>query len=317
MYLPVFNKLESNQSTYITFSRALLDLDIAIVNDSEYYFSKMVAFNLPEYKVNGFSVPLKDIQDMSLDPKNIDGPNLFIPQILANYVENIIRNSDNPNISELALYKMLNKCGLSFEEIKERTVFVNQINTENFTKTEYNNGWGEIVMQIPNDSRKVNIPYKNVDIPNIILADVANDNDTGIFDAGLEKQFDFSTIRQVIDFDNITYDENTLSEFDFNCILVFYKDRDGVDKLHGINFVNNYINNKTEFILPKYTQRNNDGRSVGYLFKMNVKTCNNPASILQIQKINNSDAGHWSTYFTTLNKFNEFLEKHDTITLKQ
>ena len=38
MNLPEFNKLQENQSTYITFSKALLDYDYAINNSKEYYF---------------------------------------------------------------------------------------------------------------------------------------------------------------------------------------------------------------------------------------------------------------------------------------
>lgn len=323
MNLPIFNTLLKDQSTYITFSKALLDYDYAEYNSTEYYFSKMVAINLPDYKNGEFFIfpEINQINGLS-GQINTNGPNFAIPKGMQYYMENIIRQTTNcENITELAFYKFLNKCGISYQKIRDEViVFVNQINTENFTKSEYNNGWGEIVMQIPNNSKKLIKAFKQVDINNNILADVVNGNDDGIFDNGSEKSFDFSNndSKKVIDFDNLSYDDTTRSEFKFNCILVFYKDKDGIDKLHGINFIGNFeLKNVTEWKLPTFTQYSNDAKSVGYLFKMNIKTCNNPVSLININRINNSDSGHWNTYFESISKFNSFLELHKTELLKK
>ena len=308
MNLPVLNKLELNQCNYITFSKALLDYDIAITENEPYYFSKMVALNLPSYKNPDFYI---DLTSVGISPDNINGPNYFLPKAIQYYLENIIRqNTETEHCTELAFYKLLNKCGMNYSDIHQSIVFINNINTENFTYVENNNGWGEIVMQIPNDSKLVNKSFKSVKVDDFILADIINGNTDGIFDNNSEKSFDFTNpdAKSVIDFDAITYDETTKAEFDFNCLLVFYKDKYGIDKLHGINFLNTYENKITEWILPKLTQMSNDARSMGYLFKMNVKTVNNEASLIMINEYNN--AAHWNTYFDTFTKFNSFLELH-------
>ena len=317
MNLPEFNTLLNNQSTYITFSKALLDYDIAINNNTEYYFSKMVALNLPNYSNPEFYL---DLSSIGISQDNINGPNHMIPKGFQYYLENIIRQNTNTEyITELAFYKFLNKCGLSYENIHNSIVFINEINTENFTYVENNNGWGEIVMQIPNNSKSLNKVFKNVEIDDIILADTINNNSNGLFDNSNEKSFIFNNdilAKQVIDFDNISYNDIENNSFDFNCLLIFYKDRNGINKLHGINFINSFENKITEWILPKFTQVTNDARNIGYLFKLNIKTVNNEASLIMIEE-QNSGPAHWNTYFTTMNKFNEFLELHKNNLISQ
>ena len=312
MNLPEFNLLLQDQSTYITFSKSLLDYDNAINNNTEYYFSKMVALNLPTYKNPDFYI---DLSSIGISQDNINGPNYMIPKGFQYYMENIIRQSTNTEyITELAFYKFLNKCGLSYTAIRESIVFMNEINTENFTYVENNNGWGEIVMQIPNNSKLLNKAFKNIDINDIIIADTVNNNDDGLFDDANEKSFIFNNdpfAKSVIDFDNISYNDTDNNEFDFNCLLVFYKDKDGHEKLHGINFINPFKNKITEWELPTFTQKTNDARSIGYIFKMNIKTVNNEASLIIIEE-QNSGPAHWNTYFHTINNFNKFLELHKT-----
>lgn len=317
MNLPEFNTLLQDQSTYITFSKALLDYDIAINNNTEYYFSKMVAINIPNYSKPDFYL---DLTSIGISQDNINGPNHIIPKGLQYYMENIIRQSTNTEyITELSFYKFLNKCGLSYDDIQNSLVFINEINTENFTHVENNNGWGEVVMQIPNDSKLVNKSFKSVDINDIVIADVNNGNHTGLFDDTNEKSFVFNhdvKAKNVLDFENITYNDTENNSFDFNCILVFYKDSFGINKLHGINFINPFENKITEWVLPKFTQKTNDARSIGYIFKMNIKTVNNEASLIMVEE-QNSGPAHWNTYFDTMNKFNEFLELHKNIIISE
>lgn len=307
MKLPIFNELLNNQSTYITFSKSLLDYDIANNENSEYYFSRMVALNLPNYKNPDFFLDLSSLGETN------QNPNYVIPKGLQYYMENIIRQkTDTQNIVELAFYKFLNKCGLNYYDIRESIVFSNKINTENFTYVENNNGWGQIVMSIPNDSKYLIKTFKTTNIEDIILADLVNNNTDGLFDDNLpQKGFDFSdpSSKMVLDFDNFTYNDNTDYQFDFNCILVFYKDKYGIEKLHGINFINNFQNKITEWLLPRYTQKTNDARSIGYIFKMNVKTVNNEASLIQIEN-HQMGAEHWNTYFGVFTNFNTYLESH-------
>jgi len=303
MNLPIFNTLLSDQSTYITFSKSLLDLDRANNNNTPYFFSKMVALNLPEYKNPDFFINLASVAVLT------SNPNTVIPKGLEYYAENIIRQPfPSENVVELAFYKFLNKCGLSYVDIHSSITFINKIATSNFIYAENNNGWGEIVGVIPNKCLQLVKAFKTISaVPNIIPSDADNNAD-GLFDNG-NKEFLFSDplAKQVIDFDNCTYNEVIDSSFDFNCLLVFYQDSFGIDKLHGINFINNFDNKITSYQLPVYTQKTNDARSVGYQFKMNMKTCNNEASLILVQDYN-SDGTHWNTYFNTLTKLDTFLE---------
>ena len=301
MNLPIFHPLLADQSTYITFSKALLDFDYAINNEKPYYFSKLVALNLPDYKNPDFFI--------DLNPVNItvDNPNTTLPKGMQYYMENLIRQStDTEYITELAFYKFLNYCGISYENIQNSITFVNKIMTSNFVKIENNNGWGEIVGVIPNKSARLTKAFKNIIIDDIITT---NDTDDALYDNG-NKEFLFTNplSKQVIDFDNLVFDEvptDDVHTFDFNCLLIFYKDEHGIDKLHGINFINPYENKVTHFELPKYTQRTNDSRSVGYQFKMNMKTVNNEASKIIVEE---QLDGFWASHFETLSKLNSFLE---------
>lgn len=307
MNLPIFETLLNNQSTYITFSKSLLDFDKAIDNKTQYYFSKMVALNLPNYENPNFYLNLSSVGITS------DNPNTVIPKGMQYYMENLIRqNTDNnQNITELAFYKFLNKCGITYDKIHESITFVNKIMTSNFINTENNNGWGEIIAVIPNNCLKLTKVFKDSIIPNIITT---NENDICLYDNS-SKEFLFTNplSKKIIDFDNLIFENHlinstntTIHTFDFNCLLIFYKDSYGVDKLHGINFINPFENKITYFDLPKYTQKTNDSRSVGYQFKMNMKTVNNEATKIIVEEYND---GFWTTHLQTLSLLNTFLEE--------
>lgn len=302
MLLPIFHPLLTNQSTYITFSKSLLDLDKAKQNNSEYFYSKMVAMKLPEYKLPDFFIDLDAVGVTS------DNPNTTIPKGMQFYMENIIRQQTNSsNITELAFYKFLNKCGMTYEKIQENITFINKIATSNFTTVENNNGWAEIVGIIPNKCYKLTTTFKYTNIADVIVSTPENNSDTCIFDNG-DKEFLFNQHllqKQVIDFDNIVNDSEVLEEsFDFNVLLFFYRDAEGIDKLHGINFINPFENKITQYELPKFTQKTNDARSIGYQFKLNLKTVNNEATKIIVEEYN---GGHWNTYNQTLSVLNSFL----------
>jgi hypothetical protein len=301
MNLPIFHPLLTDQSTYICFSKALLDFDKAIAFETPYYFSKLVALNLKNYQNPNFFLDLSEVNVLS------DNPNTVIPKGLQYYMENIIRqNTGNESITELALYKFLNKCGIPYIDIHSSITFVNSIVTSNFIKTENNNGWSEIVGIIPNKSAKLTTVFKNTDIDDIITT---NDTDLAIYDNG-NKEFLFTDTlaKKILDFDNLIYETVATDEthtFDFNVLLIFYKDSFGIDKLHGINFINPFEDKITYYDLPKYTQKTNDSRSIGYQFNMNMKTVNNEATKIIIEQ---ELDGFWATHYETLGKLNSFLE---------
>ena len=306
MNLPIFNELQSNQSNYINFSRSLTDLDYAITQDKEYYLSRFVALNIPEYKVDKLWVDMPEIT-------NSNNPNFLIAKAFQYYTENIIRqNIDCPEITEIAFWKTLKKFGLTTQEIKDSFVFSNKIVNASFHKTDNNNGWSEIMCVIPNNCDALTPAWKAIEtLP--VGTERTGDflEDVSYFDDFANKTFDFTQFNEVIDFDNCEYDANpaTVNEFDFNLLLLFYKDKDGVEKLHGVNFINPFENVTTHFELHKYTQKTNDYKNIGYQFKFNMKTVNNEATTQIIETVNLDTSSFWSSFNQQIGHMNQLLSR--------
>jgi hypothetical protein len=304
MNLPVISPLLLNQSTYISCTQALLDLDKANQFGTAFFFSKMLAIKVPNWASPDFFMDLTSMGVLS------DSPNTVFPKSIQYYAENIARQDCGTNkVAEVAFWKMLNKMGMSYDDIRASVVFMNKVATSNFITIQNNGGWGEIVGVIPNQCGLLTGAWaNNPGIPDIVASDPQNDQD-GIYDTG-NKEFTFTDpkSKSTFDFANATADTTTVDEsFDFNMLLFFYQDADGVDKLHGVNFINPFENKVTYWDLPIYTQFSNNATSVGFQFKLNVKTCNNSASLVLVQDYN-ADGSHWNTYFESLSNFNSFLE---------
>ena len=73
MNLPIFHPLLTDQSSYLCFSKSLLDFDKATNFGTKYYFSKLVALNLPDYKNPDFYIDLDSVGVLT------DNPNTVIP----------------------------------------------------------------------------------------------------------------------------------------------------------------------------------------------------------------------------------------------
>ena len=91
MNLPNLNELKSDQSTYIAFSKALVDFDKAIAIGNPCYFTKMVTLNLPIWSYPNFFIDLSVITDSGIAPDA--SPNLVFPKAIQYYMENIIRQN--------------------------------------------------------------------------------------------------------------------------------------------------------------------------------------------------------------------------------
>ena len=304
MNLPELNQLKNDQSTYITFSKALLDFDKAIFAGTPCVFSKMVALNLPRFQNPDFFI---DLSSIGIPSQN---PNILLPKTFQYYMENIIRQGDIggtvdiPEIAEIAFWKSLSKMGLSDTEIRNSVTFINTIATSNFVTVENNNGWGEIICQIPNKCKSLIPAWRSIPViqPIVQCADL----DVALYDNGL-KQFIFDTNqKQVIDFNAISFDDVVQSEFDFNVLLLFYTDGSGIHKLHGINFIYPFENKVSYWDLETFKQKTNLAQTIGYQFKFNQKTCNNEASQTLIYEL--QEHSHWNTFAETLGKLNSFLE---------
>lgn len=311
MNLPVLTELNNNQSTYITFTKSLFDFDKAITNNEVCFFSKAIALKLPNWSN---SEPNSIFIDLVSELPEIDlpattNPNIIFPKMIQYYMENIIRqdisidNNDVEEIAELAFWKMLNKMGLDSQHTKETLTFFNSVMLSNFVKTENNNGWAEIIVQIPNKCKKLTPVWKN--ISNIKSVVETEDTDVALYDNG-NKQFLFSSdFMKVIDFDNSLFEEVN-GEFDFNVILLYYKDASGVDKLHGINFIYPFENKLTYWDLTKFTQKTNTQNTIGYQFKFNQKTCNNEATQLFVYEY--QEHLFYNNFSTIISGLNSFLE---------
>lgn len=337
MNLPILGQLSNDESTYITFSKALLDLDEAIVNDTEYYFSKVVALNLPNWQ-NALGKMYADLGSFdTLGTSRQDNPNIVIPKMFQHYMENIMRqecsqNPDNPyieEIAELAFWKTLNKLKISYSDIRRKeqpdgdsasnkiVVFANDIITSNFTRVENNNGWGEIICQIPNKCQVLTPSFRFVNnLKSVIVPDV-NEK----FTDDLEQRpiydtvdgnyaYDFSNqeTRMVLDFDKFTYDTVTKSSFKFNVLLLFYRDKAGIEKLHGIDFIYPFENKVSYWDQYTFEQKTNITQTIGYQFVFNLKTCNNEASRTAVYE-KYEHVMWWNGFEKTLSGLNTFLEE--------
>ena len=201
MNLPTFNPIQTPQplrSSYYTFSKALKDFDRSTLNNSPYFYSKMVALNLPFWNFSSpnpkmffrfrksTSSPQGDISNYSeqlptgfpeIESFNeCSNPNTVIPLLFQYYMENIIRQTNiipggTPceQVVELAFWKTLNLLGLSQDQIfgntstdtKSIVTFVNNIATSNFINVSNNQGWCEIVASIPNQCPLLNITQQS------------------------------------------------------------------------------------------------------------------------------------------------------------
>lgn len=304
MNLPIFNQLQSDQSNYINFSKSLTDLDYAISQGTEYYLSKFVALKLPEYRVGDLFIEMPEITSSV-------NPNYLISKAFQYYTENIIRQQiDCPEIAEIAFWKTLKKFGLTNQKIKDSVVFVNNIVNSAFHRTENNDGWSEIMAIIPNNCDKLTPAWKNIySVPT--TGDYVGDflDDTSYFDNMANKSFDFGQFNQVIDFDNCIFEPGVETEFDFNLILLYYKDKDGVEKLHGVNFINPFANVATHFELYNYNQKTGDYKNIGYSFKFNLKTTNNEATTQIIETLNLDTQSFWQSFNDQIGKMSEIISR--------
>lgn len=323
MNLPILGRLSNDESTYITFSKALLDLDEAITNGTEFYFSKVVAMNLPDWIAPTFYADLIDFNY----PLSNHNPNVVLPKMIQHYMENIMRQSieaiaydiNNPikEITEIAFYKMLNALGMSKDEVQSRITFCNDIVTSNFTKVENNNGWGEIICQIPNKCRIFKPAFRTVDNLHEIISvndEIPSDDIEQIpfydTDSNADgNHYSMNGWNEVLDIENSSFDDIEQSSFDFNVLLLFYRDKDGIDKLHGINFIYPFeeIDGGQSWQQNRFTQKTNVARSIGYQFIFNLKTCNNEASLVKVYE-QYENVMWWNGFEKTLTGLNSFLE---------
>lgn len=304
MNLPNLHQLRDNQSTYITFSKALLDFDKAIGTGNKCYFTKMVALKLPNFENPEFFI---DLSEVGVESTN---PNVVLPKTIQYYMENIIRHSIGVNdnnveeVAEIAFWKMLDKMGVDSTNRKLIPTFINTIATSHFVSMENNNGWGEVVCQVPNKCLKLTPVWRSVDTISDIVQ--SSETDECLFDNGLNQFVFADENKEVIDFDNCQYDDVIESSFDFNVLLLYYTDSTGINKLHGINFIYPFENKVSYWDLETFTQQTNKARTIGYQFKFNLKTCNNEASMIEVY--NEQNHTHWNVFADTLGKLNSFLD---------
>jgi hypothetical protein len=307
--LPIINQLRDDQSTYITFTKALLDFDKADMTDTEYYFSKMVCLCLPNWDIEHFYADLVDIGIISTNP------NLVVPKVFQYYLENILRQDYEfviDEIAEIAFWKTMDYMRRSDPHLgsKDLFTFANGVVISNFIESETSTtGWCEIVGQIPNKCKVLVPAFRKVEnVPNIFQT---TNTDTCLTDNGY-KQFVFEEEQKyVIDFNELRYNEVDLTDFKFNVILLYYKDSKGVDKLHGINFLFPYTNKVMYWDMETFTQKTNIPSSIGYQFKFNMKTCTNEATIKIVLE---QEELFYNLFGQTLGLLNTFLESkmHDT-----
>lgn len=347
MNLPIFDPIQTTpeRSTYYAFSKAMKDLDKAITENKVWYFTKMIALNLPLWNLEDMffrfrkssSNPPGDITNFYEDPEigmfpelesednSYINPNLVIPSMFQYYLENIIRQtnvSNNGNndgseeyIAELAFWKTLNKMGISNDKIyglngeQSIVTYANSLNVASFTDVSNNHGWCEILGGIPNKCPLLTVDQSSwkilTNVDNIIGAD--ENHDHAIYDDGDGSfSFNMTNNKRVFDFEHATYDYETVQEFDFNTILLFYTDETGIQKLHGVDFVFPFKQTMNGWGQEKIRHWSNNLQSFGYSFKFNMKSCNNAQSKSEVYEIN--EETFYDVFEESLSNFNSFLE---------
>ncbi len=330
MNLPIFQALKENQSTYITFSKALYDLDKATDSDKEYFFSKAVFFNLPDWKSNnseddpGIYIPNEDLQTLQLDIKE-QSPVYLLPKILQYYTENLIRHGVE---ADTAFLKTLRKLGMSTKNIQDSIVAYNGIFTNTFVESENNLGWSEIVVQLPNFIDNCRYPSETPFVnsnPNESTIITKYPSEPGIYDSEDEKVWNFNNGDTDLSFNlqDMIYDKNdkTSRKKSFNCILLFYADNSCIEitkegpkvvkhKLHGINFIIPYEQPSPErYELPRLDFETNNANTRGYQFIFNMKSVNNSVSETVWQN-NNEQIFYKNQFSKVLGQLDRILLLH-------
>lgn len=343
MNLPSLNDIQTSRSTYYTLSKANKDFDKSTIENTKYYFTKMVALRLPvwssetmffdwsiydsENNPNGnlrYYPSTAPIPELST-PNNMN-PNKVIARCFQYYMENIIRHTNISNsganieqIGELAFWKTLKLMGLteSYIHSGDCVKFMNRINVSNFYNVSNNHGWAEIVAAIPNKCKHLNMNVNGVWKTIIDVDDVVNAqyDDACLYDNG-DLSFNFVDFKKVLDFDFIdiannshnVFDEVNVVDFDFNVLLLFYTDASGVEKLHGINFINGFVQNTiSNYEMNNYNHKSNEIQTFGYTFRFNMKSNNNQATISEVYDA--QEGSFYNEFGETLGKLNSFLNK--------
>ena len=328
--LPVLNRLFEDESTYITFSSANNDFDKATFNKTEFYFSRMVAIELPKWEEGVFYHPSNSEQNISSVTEATNDPNLAIPKYIQHYTENLIRNGVS---AEIAFWKTLNLLSVKKPPIRNYIRFMNNIIVSNYEQlvspdgSEINNvGWGSIICQIPTDAYRQVIVTGPAQVeggtaPGSPAADIIvsqnfvdDPKNRGIYDNG-DHQFLMQGVQRIMFNVEPIPTNDQLKSFKFNALLIFYKDRDGIEKLHGINFLKPYVNTVGSWEIPpfEFTVREKTRTNIGYQFILHMKTCNNEASLIKIQE--NYQQNNWyPTMEVAFDKLNKIIHNFPELT---
>jgi hypothetical protein len=225
------------------------------------------------------------------------------------YLENIVRQqlpTEVPEICEIAFWKTIDFLEQLNPTSPKSTipVYTTDIIISNFINSQTSTaGWAELILQIENQPKQLIPSFRDVEnIPNIIQcpADVDALYDNGSF------EFLFTDDqKKVFDFNNTHYNIEDEGSFDFNTMLLFYRMEDTIDRLHGINFVQNYQNQVSFWDMPRYNCKTNAINSTGYQFNFNMKTVNNESTLKIIQE---NEEVFYSLYSKTLGLLETFLE---------
>ena len=352
MILPPYKDIQTDRGTYYTFNTSNTALTRRITTrneDSHFYMTHFIAVELPPWTGTNFKFRLKtsnppgDIEHYhadsggfpELDDVNEDylNPNKVIPRLMTYYFENLCRTkapdnavTDVGSYSKLwvsFLWKLLRVMGIPEDMVvlKNNTVkiedtiyrYVGKFITQSFINFDPNNGWQEIIAEIPNDvgllkSSGLFSMYEKRQSFNAKWVDDVKYLGNCIFD---KADFSFDINPCYIDFDKMKddmYDKSEEKEMSFNALLTFFQDHTRAYVPHGIYFPSAYRKNSIGvWELPKYTFTTNITNSFGYNFKFNTRI--NASKEIQTMIYSNQEGGFYNTFSETLTTMNDFLVK--------
>jgi hypothetical protein len=316
MNLPILLPIDNENSTYITFQKANLDFDREVAtSNGVYYFSHVVGLNLPTWTSVTSTVPrmYKPSTTHAGWASNMYDPNIIFPNVIRYYLENICRSnisnegeSLTEEVVELSFWKMLKYMGMTKEQIRSSVTFCNGIFANNFIETDTNNGWVEIICQVPNKCKQLIPAWRTISKVKTTVTGI-NDDQTPAFDSGAT--YNFNDMKDVLNFAQFEYNETDTNEFLFNVLLLFYTDSTGIPKLHGINFIYPYEAEPggQEYLIEPLKHVTNKIKSVGYQFLFNVKSVNNQVNKTFYYNQNN-ELFYNNQFENVMGKFAQFFE---------
>lgn len=313
--------------------------------DSKFFYKYRRNTSSPAGDIEHCYAPTGTFDELHTDYTN---PNKVIPKLLSTYFENMCRTEIGTFVRSLGdgdddkkRFKIFTIYLLKFLELLFKTNagkasvdthdnsikkiedtiyrYIGRFMTQSFIDLNPNNGWQEVIAEIPNNAGYLDLPtmktklittYPNGEVTSTIPNEYKDNSiyDTGDFKFNLTNPvyLNFSDYGEIYKYDK---KNEYIKDMRFNVILTFFYDTySGCHIPHGIYFPSGWVEtslNSGIWELPSYKFTTNTTNSFGYTFKFNTRINASPANRTMI--LQNQENSFYNTFHTTLNNLNDFL----------